>query len=46
MPQLLDALDARRYVPHSSQAWSHHNYSDVEYRTPAASTRLQTVRRP
>lgn len=45
VPQLLDALDARRYARHSGQQWSHHNYSDIEYRTPAASTRLQVVRR-
>ena len=45
VPQLLDALDAGGYVPHGNQAWSHHNYSDVEYRTPAASTRLQVVRK-
>jgi len=42
VPLLIDALAARGYKPHSNQAWSHHNYSDVEYRTQA--TRLQTVR--
>ncbi len=42
VPLLLDALAARGYTPHSKQAWSHHNYSDVEYRT--ATTRLQAVR--
>jgi hypothetical protein len=38
---LLDALDARGYVPHAQQAWSHHNYSDVEARSTA---RLDAVR--
>ena len=42
VPGLLDALSARGYKPHTSQAWSLHNYSDVEYRT--AATRLQVVR--
>jgi hypothetical protein len=42
VPQLLDALAARGYRPGPGTAWSHHNYSDVEYRT--AATRLQVVR--
>lgn len=42
VPQLLDALAARGYRPGSGTAWSHHNYSDVEYRTTA--TRIQVVR--
>lgn len=42
VPALLDALAARGYRPDTTQAWSHHNYSDVEYRT--AATRLQVVR--
>ena len=42
VPALLDALAARGYRPGPTQAWSHHNYSDVEYRT--ATTRLQKIR--
>jgi hypothetical protein len=38
---LLDALDALGYTRHTQQAWSHHNYSDVEGRTTA---RLDAVR--
>ena len=43
-PPLLDALAAIGYLPHSRQAWSHHNYTDVEQRqtrtrTPGASGR-------
>jgi hypothetical protein len=38
---LLDALHAVGYVPHARQAWSHHNYSDVEARSTA---RLDAVR--
>jgi hypothetical protein len=38
--QVLDALDAIGYRAHPQQAWSHHNYGDVEYRTGAARTRL------
>ena len=45
VPALLNALDARGYRPDGAQTWSHHNYSDVEYRTPAA-TRLQREPRP
>ena len=42
VPALLDALAARGYRAGPTQAWSHHNYSDVEYRT--AATRLQVIR--
>ena len=39
---LLDALAVRGYRATPIQAWSHHNYSDVEYRS--AATRIQAVR--
>ena len=42
VPALLDALDAIGYVPHPQQAWSHHNYTDVEQRL--ADTRTQRLR--
>ena len=32
VPALLEALAAIGYLPHSRQAWSHHNYTDVERR--------------
>ena len=32
VPALLDELAAIGYLPHSRQAWSHHNYTDVERR--------------
>jgi hypothetical protein len=38
---LLDAFPAARYAAHSKQAWSHHNYLDVEGRV---TTRIQAVR--
>ena len=38
---LLDAFPAAGYTPHSKQAWSHHNYLDVEGRV---TTRIQAVR--
>jgi hypothetical protein len=38
---LLDAFGAAGYAPHSRQAWSHHNYSDVEQRTTARIAALQ-----
>jgi hypothetical protein len=37
---LLDAFPAVGYLPHSRQAWSHHNYLDVEGRT---TVRLQAL---
>ena len=43
VPALLDACDAIGYVPHARQAWSHHNYADVEQRR--AATRTQAIRR-
>ena len=42
VPALLDELAAIGYVPHSRQAWSHHNYTDVEKRQ--TSTRSQSIR--
>jgi hypothetical protein len=39
---LLDALDAAGYRPHAGQAWSHHNYTDLERRS--ADTRTQRLR--
>jgi hypothetical protein len=41
-PALLDAAAAIAYVPHARQAWSHHNYTDVEKRQTA--TRTQIIR--
>src|SRR4051794_33857404 len=38
---VLDSCDAIGYRPHSSQGWSHHNYSDVEGRV---TTRVQLLR--
>jgi hypothetical protein len=38
---VLDACAAIGYKPHSSQGWSHHNYSDVEGRV---ATRVQLLR--
>lgn len=38
---LLDGAAEIAYAPHARQAWSHHNYSDVEAR---ATTRLQALR--
>ena len=35
MPALLDELAAIGYLAHSGQAWSHHNYTDVERRRTA-----------
>ena len=43
VPALLDELAAIGYLPHSGQAWSHHNYTDVERRRRA--TRSQAIRR-
>jgi hypothetical protein len=40
VPALLDACDAIGYRPHSQQAWSHHNYTDVERRQTATRTQL------
>ena len=42
VPALLDELAAIGYLPHSGQAWSHHNYTDVERRQTA--TRSQAIR--
>ena len=42
MPRLLDSFAAVAYAPHSRQAWSHHNYTDVEKRQ--TSTRTQLIR--
>ena len=42
VPRLLDALAATGYLVHSRQAWSHHNYTDVEKRQ--TSTRTQLIR--
>ena len=42
VPALLDACAAIGYLPHSRQAWSHHNYTDVEKRQ--AATRTQLIR--
>ena len=39
---LLDELEAIGYLPHSGQAWSHHNYTDVEKRQ--TETRSQAIR--
>ena len=39
---LLDELEAIGYLPHSRQAWSHHNYTDVERRRTA--TNSQAIR--
>ena len=39
---LLDELEAIGYLPHSGQAWSHHNYTDVEKRH--TETRSQAIR--
>jgi hypothetical protein len=38
VPALLDACAAIGYVPHARQAWSHHNYADVERRRAGANT--------
>ena len=40
LPALLDACAAIGYLPHSRQAWSHHNYPDVEKRQTATRTQL------
>jgi hypothetical protein len=42
VPALLDELAAIGYLAHSGQAWSHHNYTDVERRQTA--TRTQAIR--
>jgi hypothetical protein len=42
VPALLDELAAIGYAPHPGQAWSHHNYTDVEKRQ--TSTRSQAIR--
>jgi hypothetical protein len=42
VPAFLDELAAIGYLPHSGQAWSHHNYTDVERRR--AETRTQAIR--
>lgn len=42
VPALLDAFGPLGYQPHSTQAWSHHNYTDVEKRQTA--TRTQIIR--
>jgi hypothetical protein len=42
VPALLDELAAIGYLPHSGQAWSHHNYTDVERRQ--TETRSQAIR--
>jgi hypothetical protein len=38
IPALLDACAEIGYVPHARQAWSHHNYTDVEKRRAGART--------
>jgi hypothetical protein len=38
---LLDSFSAVAYSPHPQQAWSHHNYNDVEQRV---TTRIQLLR--
>ena len=43
VPALLDACAAIGYRPHAQQAWSHHNYADVERRL--TDTRTQAIRR-
>ena len=40
VPALLDAFATVGYLPHSKQAWSHHNYTDVEKRQTATRTQL------
>ena len=42
VPALLTACAAIGYVPHQRQAWSHHNYTDVEKRR--LPTRTQVIR--
>jgi hypothetical protein len=42
VPALLDELAAIGYRPHPGQAWSHHNYTDVERRQ--TETRSQAIR--
>ena len=42
VPALLDELETIGYTPHPGQAWSHHNYTDVEKRQ--TSTRSQAIR--
>jgi hypothetical protein len=42
VPAFLDACGAIGYLPHSKQAWSHHNYTDVEKRQ--TQTRTQLIR--
>jgi hypothetical protein len=42
VPKLLSAFAPAAYTPHSKQAWSHHNYTDVEKRQTA--TRTQIIR--
>jgi hypothetical protein len=42
VPALLDACEEIGYVPHERQAWSHHNYTDVEKRQ--TDTRTQRIR--
>jgi hypothetical protein len=42
VPALLDAFDAIGYRAHDRQAWSHHNYTDVEKRQTV--TRSQLIR--
>ncbi|HET8949353.1 MAG TPA: hypothetical protein VFN44_02550, partial [Solirubrobacteraceae bacterium] len=42
VPAFLDELEAIGYLPHSGQAWSHHNYTDVERRQTR--TRSQAIR--
>jgi hypothetical protein len=38
IPALLDELASIGYIPHSRQAWSHHNYTDVERRRTRTGT--------
>jgi len=40
LPALLDELAAIGYRPHPRQAWSHHNYTDVERRRTRTGTQL------
>ena len=42
VPALLGAFGEFGYLPHSRQAWSHHNYTDVERRQ--TTTRTQLIR--
>jgi hypothetical protein len=40
VPKLLDAFGVVGYAPNAKQAWSHHNYTDVEKRQTATRTQL------